>query len=40
VLEELIGHAVTQGIVAQRVAVDELFHPSTRGLQDCTAARF
>jgi 4,5-dihydroxyphthalate decarboxylase len=34
VLDELIGHAVTQGIVARRVGVDELFHPSTRELQD------
>jgi 4,5-dihydroxyphthalate decarboxylase len=34
VLDELIGHAVTQGIIDRRVAADELFHPSTRGLQD------
>ena len=32
VLEELIGHAVTQKIIAQPVTVDELFWPSTRNL--------
>lgn len=32
VLDELIGHAVKQGIIAKPVAVDELFVPSTRGL--------
>src|SRR5262245_46016496 len=32
VLEELIGHAVTQKIIAQPVTIDELFWPSTRGL--------
>ena len=34
VLDGLIGHALTQGIIRQRVGADELFHPSTRGLQD------
>ena len=34
VLDELIGHAVTQGIISRRVAAEEMFHPSTRGLQD------
>jgi hypothetical protein len=33
VIEELIGHARTQGIVTKPVTVDELFAPSTRGLQ-------
>jgi 4,5-dihydroxyphthalate decarboxylase len=32
VIGDLIGHAVTQGIIDQRVGVDELFVPSTRGL--------
>jgi 4,5-dihydroxyphthalate decarboxylase len=32
VLEELIEHAVTQGIIPSPVTVDELFAPSTRGL--------
>ncbi|HKA71546.1 MAG TPA: ABC transporter substrate-binding protein [Xanthobacteraceae bacterium] len=32
VLDELIGHALTQKIIAQPVSVDELFWPSTRGL--------
>jgi 4,5-dihydroxyphthalate decarboxylase len=32
VLEALIGHAVTQGIIDKPVSVDELFVPSTRGL--------
>jgi 4,5-dihydroxyphthalate decarboxylase len=32
VIEELIGHALTQGIITKRVGVDELFAPSTRGL--------
>jgi 4,5-dihydroxyphthalate decarboxylase len=32
VLEELIGHAVTQGIIARPVAVDDLFAAGTRGL--------
>jgi 4,5-dihydroxyphthalate decarboxylase len=31
-LDELIGHAVSQGIIAQRVTPEELFVPSTRGL--------
>jgi 4,5-dihydroxyphthalate decarboxylase len=32
VLDELVGHAVKQGIIDKPVAVDELFVPSTRGL--------
>ena len=32
VLDELVGHAVKQGIISKPVAVDELFVPSTRGL--------
>jgi 4,5-dihydroxyphthalate decarboxylase len=32
VIEELIGHARTQGIVTKPVTVDEMFVPSTRGL--------
>jgi 4,5-dihydroxyphthalate decarboxylase len=32
VIEELIRHARTQGIVTKPVTVDELFEPSTRGL--------
>jgi 4,5-dihydroxyphthalate decarboxylase len=32
VIEELIGHAVTQGIIAKPVAVEELFVETTRGL--------
>ena len=32
VLDELIGHAMTQGIITKPVSVDELFVPSTRGL--------
>jgi len=32
VLEELIGHALKQGIITKPVTVDELFAPSTRGL--------
>ena len=32
VLEELIGHAVKQGIINKPVTVEELFVPSTRGL--------
>ena len=34
VLDELIGHAVTQGIISRPVSADELFHPGTRSLQD------
>ena len=34
VLDELIGHALTQGIISKPVTADELFHPSTRGLRD------
>jgi 4,5-dihydroxyphthalate decarboxylase len=32
VLEELIRHSVTQGIIAKPVAAEELFAPSTHGL--------
>jgi 4,5-dihydroxyphthalate decarboxylase len=32
VLDELVGHAVKQGIITKPVAVDELFAPSTRSL--------
>ena len=32
VIDELIGHAVAQGIIAQRVTADELFAPATRAL--------
>src|SRR5258708_2225381 len=32
VIEELIGHALKQGIITKPVTVDELFAPSTRGL--------
>jgi 4,5-dihydroxyphthalate decarboxylase len=32
VLEELIGHAMKQGIITKKVTVDELFAPTTRGL--------
>jgi 4,5-dihydroxyphthalate decarboxylase len=32
VIEELIGHALTQGIITKPLAVDELFAPSTRSL--------
>src|SRR5262249_42999136 len=32
VLDELIGHAVSQGIIAERVTAEELFVPSTRAL--------
>jgi ABC-type nitrate/sulfonate/bicarbonate transport system substrate-binding protein len=32
VIEELIGHALTQGIITKPVTADELFVPSTRGL--------
>jgi 4,5-dihydroxyphthalate decarboxylase len=32
VIEELIGHALTQGIIKQPMTADELFVPSTRGL--------
>lgn len=32
VLEELIGHAFSQGIITRRIAVDELFAPSVREL--------
>ena len=32
VIEELIGHALKQGIITKPVTVEELFVPSTRGL--------
>ena len=32
VIEELIRHAMTQGIITKPVTVDSLFAPSTRGL--------
>src|SRR5262249_31101633 len=32
VIEELIGHALTQGIITKAVTADELFAPSTRAL--------
>jgi 4,5-dihydroxyphthalate decarboxylase len=32
VIEELIGHALKQGIITKPVTVEELFAPSTRGL--------
>jgi 4,5-dihydroxyphthalate decarboxylase len=32
VIEELIGHALRQGIITRPVTVEELFVPSTRGL--------
>jgi 4,5-dihydroxyphthalate decarboxylase len=32
VLEELIGHALSQGIIGKPVTADELFAPATRGL--------
>jgi 4,5-dihydroxyphthalate decarboxylase len=32
VIEELIGHAMKQGIITKPVTVDELFVPSTRGM--------
>jgi len=32
VIEELVGHAIKQGIVTNPVTVEELFVPSTRGL--------
>ena len=31
-IEELIQHALTQGIITKSVTVDELYAPSTRGL--------
>jgi 4,5-dihydroxyphthalate decarboxylase len=34
VLDELIGHAVTQGIIGKRTPVADLFHASTLGLVD------
>ena len=32
VIDELIGHALTQGIITKPVTTDELFVPSTRKL--------
>jgi 4,5-dihydroxyphthalate decarboxylase len=32
VIEELIRHALTQGIITKPVTADELFAPSTRAL--------
>jgi 4,5-dihydroxyphthalate decarboxylase len=32
VIDELIGHALTQGIITKPVTAEELFAPSTRGL--------
>jgi ABC-type nitrate/sulfonate/bicarbonate transport system substrate-binding protein len=32
VIDELIGHALTQGIITKPVTADELFAPATRGL--------
>ena len=32
VIDELIGHALTQGIITKSVTVDELFAPSTLAL--------
>jgi 4,5-dihydroxyphthalate decarboxylase len=32
VIDELIGHALTQGIITKAVAADELFASSTRAL--------
>ncbi|HKA81056.1 MAG TPA: ABC transporter substrate-binding protein [Xanthobacteraceae bacterium] len=32
VIDELIGHALTQGIISKSVSADELFAPSTRSL--------
>ena len=32
VIDELIGHALTQGIITKSVTADELFAPATRGL--------
>jgi 4,5-dihydroxyphthalate decarboxylase len=34
VLEELIGHAMTQRIIAGPVGVDDLFAPGTHGLTE------
>ena len=31
-IEELIGHALTQGIITEAVGVDDLFAPGTRNL--------
>jgi hypothetical protein len=33
VLENLVQHALTQGIITTPVTVDDLFAPSTRGLK-------
>src|SRR5262249_53255269 len=32
VLDELIGHALSQGIITRKVTVEDLFAPSTHGL--------
>jgi 4,5-dihydroxyphthalate decarboxylase len=32
VIDELIGHALAQGIITKKVSTDDLFAPSTRGL--------
>ena len=32
VIQELIGHAVTQGIIAKSFSVEELFAPGTQAL--------
>jgi 4,5-dihydroxyphthalate decarboxylase len=32
VLDELIGHALTQGIISKPVTAEELFAPTTRSL--------
>jgi hypothetical protein len=32
VIDELIGHALTQGIISKRATADELFAPGTREL--------
>jgi 4,5-dihydroxyphthalate decarboxylase len=34
VIDELIGHALTQGIISKPVTADELFAPSTRGITE------
>jgi 4,5-dihydroxyphthalate decarboxylase len=37
VIEELMGHAVAQGIISKPMSVDELFAPNTRSLVAATA---
>ena len=34
VLDELVGHALSQGIISRPVSAEDLFHPSTLGLED------